>query len=146
MNKIRMIWISFVIFLLIGSGAINVWAQVVDADRSSPGLVSAYKSMGNNVVKIALYKYAGKEFKLAAIAELKGRITFNSKGIVSGVDGLLRLQLAEAKDKWIPITKRELVDGRAVITTEDGKTYTIFNLDIGPFAGQIESGTDSKTK
>jgi hypothetical protein len=125
---------------------INAPAQGVDADRSSPGLVSAYESVGDNTVQIALYKAAGKEFRLAAIAELKGRITFNSKGIVGGADGLLRLQLAETKDKWIRITKRDVVDGRAIITTEDGKIYTISNLGIGPFAGQIEFGTDSETK
>lgn len=142
MNKAHPIRISLMIFLLIGIFTVGVWAQVVDADRS-PGFVSAYQSSGDNAVKIALYKDAGQELKLAAIAELKGRITFNSKGIVGGIDGLRRLQLAEAKDKWLTITKHELINGRAVVTTEDGKAYTIFNLGIGPFAGQIELRTDS---
>jgi hypothetical protein len=112
--------------------------QVVSQDRSSTDVTSAYRSVGNNVVTITLYRKAGKGRKVAGLVEIRGEIEFNSKGIVSGVDGLVRLQLVDAKGKWLAITRRELVAGRAIITTEDGKDYTIFNLGMGDFAGQIE--------
>jgi len=99
----------------------------------------------------------GKEgegnFKLFAIAEFQGEITFTATessskfqttSIVSGIDGLHKLRLAGDGNAWMPITKRELVAGRAVITTEDGKTYTIFNLGIADWAAQIEPGDTSK--
>jgi hypothetical protein len=136
----RFFWKWPVGLFLFGSVTVLVWGQVVDADRSSPGLVSAYESMGNNTIKVGLYKKTGSEFKLAATAEVKGTITFNSKGIVSGADTIRRLQFPEARDKWVSVSKSELVGGRAVITTDDGNIYTVFNLGIGPFAGQIESG------
>jgi hypothetical protein len=140
MSNIRRPWVCRLTLLLIGAGAIPLYGQVVDADRSSPGLVSGYATTGDNALTVALYRKAGDDFSLAAMVEVKGGIYFNSKGIVRGVDALTRLRLAEAEDTWIPITKREVVDGRAFVTTEDGKTYTIFNLGISAFAGQIEVG------
>ena len=74
---------------------------------------------------------------------MKGRIAFNSKGIVSGVDSLRRLKFATNNNgnwiwgNWLNITKCELVDGTAVVSTQDGDTYTIFAFTTSAFKGQI---------
>lgn len=144
MKKNHIIYISLITLLFLGSETI-IRAQVVDADHSSPGVASAYEVTEGYVLPMALYKEIDKEYKLFAYVEIKGRITFTTQGILSGEEGFLRLQLIEAKDKWIPITKRELVEGKVIITTEDGKKYSIFNLGIGDFAAQIQVITDSNS-
>jgi hypothetical protein len=96
-------------------------------------VVSAYRSTGDNAIQVALYKKDGDRLNLIAIVEVKGEITFTSKAIKSRAENLKRIQFKDAKDKWLSITNRQLIDGRAVITTEDGKTYSIFNLGIGPY-------------
>ena len=55
------------------------------------------------------------------------------------VNGLQRLQFAVPKDKWLAITQRSVEGGKAVVTTEDGKSYKIFNFGLRAFAAQIEA-------
>lgn len=122
---------------------IGAHGQVVDADHSDPGIVSAYASMNGGAVTLTLYRQEGDKYTPFALGEVKGRIEFNSKGIVGNVDALQRLQFSQPKDQWLTITNRVLVGGKAVVTTEDGKSYRIFNLGISSFAGQIESAESS---
>ena len=56
------------------------------------------------------------------------------------MNALRKLAFSQPQGKWLAITNSSLIHGRAVVTTEDGKRYTIFNLGMGPFAGQIEPG------
>ena len=134
---------TFLGVALLESTAGGVGAQVVNQNRSAPGLASAYEG---SPAQVELYKRVGTSHRLIrfAIVEVDGSIWFTSKGIKSGVGSLRRLQLDSSDDdKWLSITKQRLVNGRAVITTEDGKTYTIFNLGLGPFAGEIALGATS---
>lgn len=111
---------------------------IAPAPVATPEVVSEYKSAGDNTVLLTLYRKSGDKYAPFAIGELKGEIAFNSKGIAGNVDGLQRLQFSEPKNKWLAISQRSVAGGKAVVTTEDGKSYTIFNLGIRPFAGQIE--------
>jgi hypothetical protein len=77
---------------------------------------------------------------LNAVVELKGAILSDSNGILSGVDGLRRIKWAKSKGHWgdwMKIIKSDLVDGKAIIKTEDGNVYTIFGLNSGGSRGEI---------
>ncbi len=125
--------------LALGTGATVLRSQAIDEGRSSPGVASGYEGAP---IEVSLYKRVGisDRLRLFATVEVYGSIWFTSKGIKRGVDSLRRLQLDSAEGKWLSITKRKLINGRAVITTEDGKTYTIFNLGIDELAGEITLG------
>jgi hypothetical protein len=110
-----------------------------------PEVVSAYQSDDAGAVILTLYRKDGDKFTPFALGEVKGRIEFNSHGIVGNIDALQRLQFSEPKDKWLTITHRSLLEGKADITTEDGKSYTIFNLGMKSFAGQIEPSESSSS-
>src|SRR5208282_3808557 len=116
---------------------------VASPPAPTPEVVSAFQSVGDNVAILTLYRKAGDKFAPLALGELKGKIEFNSQGIVGSVDSLSRLQFAEPKDKWLAISQRSVVGGKALVTTEDGKSYTISNLGMRPFAGQIEPSESS---
>jgi len=107
----------------------------VDPSKSDPGLTSAYNGNG---VQIALYKKDGDKFSKVATAELDGMLRFTTEGIVSGQEGLKRLRFGPDDASWIKITSCKLENGRAIVTTEEKKSFEIFNLGIGAFAGQIE--------
>jgi hypothetical protein len=94
-------------------------------------------SVGNNTVRIGLYKPDGNS--TFALVEIKGNIEFGAGGIISGKEAFLRLQTIDAPDKWFNITSSELVNGRAIVTTEDNKVYTIYNLQ-GNLLGRIAVG------
>ncbi len=114
-----------------------------------PEVASAYHSDDSGGVVLTLYRKDGDKFTPFALGEVKGRIEFNSHGIIGNIDALQSLQFNEPKDKWLTITHRTLLEGKADVTTEDGKNYTIFNLGVKSFAGQIEpseSGPSSATE
>ena len=99
----------------------------------------AISTLADKTGKIALYKPEGKKLKCFALLEIKGRIEFGDAGILKGEEAFLRLQTIDAPDKWLKITKQELIKGKVVITTEDNKIYTIYDLQ-GDYIGKIMSG------
>lgn len=105
-------------------------------------------TIGDQTGNIGLYKQVDKDnFTQVAIVEIKGSIEFGSAGIMKGGENaFLRLQTTDAPDKWLNIVKKELVNGRVIITTEDKKVYTIYDLQ-GNYVGKIASGrTDAGKK
>jgi hypothetical protein len=99
-----------------------------------------FSTIGDRTARIALYRQDGNDFKIMAIAEIKGTVEFGPDGIAKGGENaFVRLQTTESPDKWVDITKKELVNGRAIVTTEEGKVFTIFDLQ-GDFAGKIAIG------
>jgi hypothetical protein len=111
------------------------------APAAAAEIASQYESTGDNAVLLIFYRKEkeGDKYISFAVGELKGKIAFNSKGILGNVDGLQRLQFAVPKDKWLAITQRSVEGGKAVVTTEDGKSYKIFNFGLRAFAAQIEA-------
>jgi hypothetical protein len=103
--------------------------------EAAPSLSNAYESMNNGAVTITLYQKNGDNYRNVASCEVRGRIRFNATGIIGNLDSLQRLRFTGA---WLAITNRELIRGNAIVTSEDGKNYVIFNLQAGSFAGQIE--------
>jgi hypothetical protein len=99
-----------------------------------------YGTFGGNVASLALYHQVGDKYPMFATVEFKGQIEYDFSGkVIQGQDSFLRLQLAENPSKWLQIKKRELVKGGVVITTEDEKVYTIYDLQSG-FVAKIEPG------
>ena len=98
-------------------------------------------TIGDRTGTIGLYKQIDKDnFQQVALAEIKGSIEFGSAGILKGGENaFVRLQTTDAPDKWLNIVKKELVNGRVVITTENNKVYTIYDLQ-GNYVGRIASG------
>lgn len=96
-------------------------------------------TIGDNTGTIALFKPDGEDFKKFALAEIKGQIEFGAAGISKGEDSFLRLQTLDTPDKWLKIVKRELVKGKLVITTEEKKVFTIFDLQ-GNYLAKIVPG------
>ncbi len=87
-------------------------------------------------VTLALAKPGEKD--VFAIVDVKGQIVYGPAGVVKGHENLTRIQTTEAPDKWFSIVKVELVQGRAVVTTEENKVYTIYDLE--GFSGRIAVG------
>jgi len=102
--------------------------------------INYISTVGDQTAGIPLFKEEGKEFKRFAIVEIKGSVGIGADGIVNGADSFLRLQLLQDKDKWLKITKRELVQGRLVVTTENGDMYTIWGLNPVQYIGKIALG------
>lgn len=99
-----------------------------------------FSTIGDRVARIALYRQDGNDFKMMAIAEIKGTVEFGPDGIAKGGENaFVRLQTTDSPDKWADITKKELVNGRVIVTTEEAKVFTIFDLQ-GDFAGKIAVG------
>jgi len=94
------------------------------------------KSVGDNSAIIWLFQPGNDNPKAIAAVELKGSLQFESTGIVSGVDGLVDLRLFDPPSydpkmpgRWQKIIKAELVQGRAIVTLEDGRIFTIYGLN-----------------
>jgi len=94
-------------------------------------------TVGNNTGTIGLYKPNGTS--TFALVEFKGNLEWGTDGIHCCKEAFLRLQTAEAPDKWLNIISSDLVKGRVIVTTEENKVYTIFNLQ-GNYFGRIEVG------
>jgi hypothetical protein len=106
----------------------------------------AIQSVGDNSIIIWLFKPDGGESNAIAAVEAKGKIEFMSSGIVSGEGSLIDLRFFDPPDydpqkpgKWQKITKAELVQGRVVITLEDGGVFTIYSIG-GNFSALIVPG------
>ncbi len=132
------------VLVLIALASIMAHGQVIDADSSGPDMVSGVQAEGNGSVYISLFRSTGDQHAPVAMLEVKGSLWFNSIGIVGSLDGLQSLGFAKDKTQsiaegvplqWLKITARSLVQGKALVTTEDGNSYIIFNL--GGFSGQI---------
>lgn len=91
---------------------------------------------------MALYQQKGDDKKMFALVEIKGHIEWNASGITKGEENFLRLQTADNPDKWLPITKRKLVNGKLIVITEDDKEFTIYDIQAD-FKGKIAIGTIS---
>jgi hypothetical protein len=103
--------------------------------------VSFYmKTLPGQTATMSLYDEQTRA--VVALAEFQGEIRFDDAGIQPGGEtAFKRLQTNEQKDKWLAITKRELIKGRVILTTEAGKLYTIYELDPGgSFRGLVASG------
>ncbi len=142
MKKIMLFAIGLVLIALAFTDA---QGQVIDADSSGPDMVSGVTAVGDGSVLISLYRSTGDKNAPVAMLEVKGSLWFNSIGIVGSLDGLQSLGFPKDKTQsiaegvplqWLKITTRSLVQGKALVTTEDGNSYTIFNL--GGFSGEIE--------
>lgn len=107
---------------------------------SAVAQMQRFSTIGDRTARIALYKQEGNDSKMMAIAEIKGTVEFGPDGISKGGENaFVRLQTTDAPDKWVDITKRELVNGRVIVTTDEAKVFTIFDLQ-GDFAGKIAVG------
>ena len=135
------------VLVLIALASIMAHGQVIDADSSGPDMVSGVQAEGNGSVYISLFRSTGDQHAPVAMLEVKGSLWFNSIGIVGSLDGLQSLGFAKDKTQsiaegvplqWLKITARSLVQGKALVTTEDGNSYIIFNL--GGFCGADRSG------
>ena len=80
---------------------------------------------------VVLFQKTGDTYTPFALGEVIGKIEYNSHGIVGSVDALERMQFNEPKDKWLSVTQRSVKDGKAEVTTEDGKSYVISDLGFG---------------
>jgi len=97
------------------------------------------KTIEGQTATMSLYDEPTRQ--VVALAKFKGEIRFDDAGIKAGGEAVfLQLQTTDQKDKWLNITKRELVKGRVILTTETGKVYTIYELDPNGFRGLIASG------
>ena len=85
------------------------------------------KTIDGQTAKMNLYDEPTR--KVVALAEFKGEIRFDDDGTKPGAV-FPRLQTTDQKDKWLNISKRELVKGRVILTTETGKVYTIYDFRI----------------
>lgn len=124
-----------VLFTVLG---LALMASILQANALGQSMFIS--TVGDNTGTLALYKSEGKEFKQFALIEIKGSIEFGTAGILKGEEAFLRIQTIDAPEKWLKITKRELIKGRVVITTEDKKVYTIYDLQ-GNYVGKIMHGS-----
>ena len=113
----RLLWVLSILAGL----TVVAHGQVPEEAAANEAPMTAFVSEGDRALEIRLYKKDGEYFVTAATLELKGKLDFNQEGIVAGIENLRRLKFVETKNKWLSITQRELVAGRAKLTTEDGR-------------------------
>jgi hypothetical protein len=141
---------------------LSVWSamafQVKEYDPASKSwkeMPSAYRTLGDSSGFLWLYKFDRGDSKAIAAVEFKGSIEFFSFGVVSinppplmsptGEKSLITLLKFNPPDydphtgQRQKITKSDLVEGRVVIATDTGETFTIYGLS-GNFSGTIEPG------
>jgi hypothetical protein len=111
----------------------------ITVNEARADVKSYIQSVGDNPVTIALYKIDGGLLHQFAIVRIRGSLGVSNEGITEGHESLVDIKTRDYPDKWLEIRQRELVQGRVVITTADGKVYTIFNL-ANDFTGRIEPG------
>jgi hypothetical protein len=102
-------------------------------------LAQSFRSatVGDHTMNMLLIQKQGDNTK-QFIAKLKGAITGNVSGKIEALDGTI--QSLESDDgKASKVTKSELKDGTVVITTEDGQTFVIFDLNSN-LVGKIRTG------
>ncbi len=99
---------------------------------------------GNGI--IMLFKPGGDNSKAIAAVDFNGKIDFMSTGVVSGENALLSIRKLSppgydpsTPGTWQKITKSELVQGRVVITTDSGETFTLYGFE-GNFTAWFEPG------
>jgi len=109
-------------------------------------IITEIVTVNGATLKLPLYtkEKEGNQYKRSAIIKVKGAIGIGSEGIVSGKETFLSLQVLGGSEQWKDIVKRELVKGRLVITTEDHKVYTIYDLDGNYYNGKIKDGKFTK--
>ncbi len=135
---------------LLGWGAAASLAAQVKVYDPSTGkwkeAPQAVEAMGDNAAIIWLFKPdSGADSKAIAAVELKGRMEFMSSGIVSGEQSLVDLRFFDPPDfnpetpgKWQKIAKAELIQGRVVLTLDDGRVFTMYGMS--GFSAVIEPG------
>lgn len=83
----------------------------------------------------ALHMPDGDGDKRVGFLEFEGEIEFDASGIIRIEESLLKVLIVDDyaaeegyPENWENITETTLVSGRAVITTEDGDTWTIYGF------------------
>ncbi len=142
-RTILLIWLC----LVCGAGVAAAQTTVYDPATGKWNEVpQAFEPTPGSSVIIWLFSPGSDNSKAIAAVEAKDKVLFMSTGIVSGQDSFADLRFFDPPDydpqkpgKWLKITKTELVQGRAIVTLEDGKVWTIYGL-MPSFSGMIAPG------
>src|SRR6185369_3454776 len=103
------------------------------------GQTTSISTLGDEPGNLALFEQKGEKYEKFALVEVKGKIVMDASGIAKGADCFLRLQTVAKPNRWVKITKRELIKGRLVVTTEDGQVFTIYDLSGTNYTGKIHA-------
>jgi len=100
-------------------------------------------TIGDNTVNMLLFQKQGDATK-QFIAKLKGSVTCDVSGTVASLDGTIQ-SLQSEDGTTTKVVKTELKDGTLIISTEDGQTYIIYDLNSN-LVGKIRTGAQSSTQ
>jgi hypothetical protein len=121
--------------------AITCLALIVQSGAFAQGASARFSTLPGKTMNVGLYRDVGSSFQQFGIAEIQGTIEIGPDGVEKGgEEAFLNLQIAGDPDKKkLNIVKKELVKGRIIITTEDNKVYTIYDIQSN-LVGKIAPG------
>jgi len=125
-NKITIFLSSLVVGILMGAVTRHCQAQSV-----------RITTIGDNTVNMLLVERQGANVK-QYIAKLKGSLTSDVEGKVQSLNGTIQ-SLQSDDGKTTGVLNSELKEGTLVITTEEHKTFIIYDLNSN-LVGKIRAG------
>jgi len=89
-----------------------------------------WKAQEGNNYKVLFWNEKGEK---SAIIEIRGLVRWDkTRNVTQGAENFLRIETLNDPGKYIKITNQEFVNGRLILTTEEGGRFSIYNLSPDP--------------